>query len=116
MYFLDITKPNINSTLNTSQFVATLHGITIGIPMGAMAVYHLQHELCAADGLPFGYVLSSFRLGSWQMLFKPRFWKAALAKPNPARTYFFGAGIFVLTVIQALVAPSSAILVVPQLD
>ena len=50
------------------------------------------------------------------MLFKPRFWKAALAKPNTARTYFFGAGIFVLTVIQALVAPSSAILVVPQLD
>ena len=116
VYFQDITKPNINSILNTFQFVAALHGIIIGISMGAMAVYHLQYELCAAGGLPFGYVLSPFHLGSLQMLFKPRFWKAALAKTNTARTYFFGAGIFVLTVIQALTAPSSAVLVVPQLD
>ena len=116
VYFLNITKPNLKSILNTFQFVATLHDIIIGISMGAMAVYHLQYGLCAADGLPFGYVLSAFQLGSLQMLFKPRFWKAALAKTNTARTYFYGTGIFVLTVIQALIAPSSAIWVVPQLD
>lgn len=115
VYFLDITKPNINSILNTFQFVAALHGIIISISMGAMAVYHLQYELCA-DGLPFGYVLSPFQLGSLQMLFKLRFWKAALAGTNTTRAYFFGAGIFLLTIIQALVAPSSAILLVPQLD
>ena len=81
-----------------------------------MAVYHLQYELCAADGLPFGYVLNPFQLGSLQIIFKPRFLKTAFAKTNTTRTYIFGAGIFVLTVIKALMAPSSAILVVPQLD
>lgn len=113
---MDITKPNINSTLKTFQFVAALHDIIVSISMGAMAVYHLQYELCAADGLPFGYLLSPFQLGSLQVLFKPRFWKATLAKTNNARAYFFGTGIFVLTVIQALIVPSSAVLVVPQLD
>jgi hypothetical protein len=116
VYFLDITKSNINSILNTFQFVAAFHAIIIGISMGAMAVYHLQYELCAADGLPFGYVLSPFQLGSPQMFLKPGFWKAAFAKTNTARIYFFGAGIFVVTVIQALMNPSSAILIVPQLD
>lgn len=116
IYFQDITKPNINSILNAFQFVAALHGIIIAISMAAMAIYHLQYELCAAEGLPLGFVLSPFQLGSIQMLFQFRFWKAAFAKTNTVRTYTFGAGIFVLVVLQALLAPSSAILLVPQLE
>ena len=115
VYSLDITKPNINSILNTFQFVATFHSTIIGISTGAMAVYHLQYELWA-DGLPFGYVLSPFQLGSPEIFLKPGFWKAAFAKTNTARIYSFGAGIVVVTVIQLLMNPSSAILMVPQLD
>ena len=84
--------------------------------MSAIVVYHLQYELLVKDGLPAGFILSSFQLGSVQMLFKRYFWKAAFAKHNTPLQYLFGAGIFVLVVVQALITASSAILIVPQLE
>ncbi|KAI1622147.1 hypothetical protein EDD37DRAFT_507979 [Exophiala viscosa] len=116
VYFADITKPAINTDLNAFQFVAALHAIIVGTSLTAMAVWHLRYELCASEGLPIGFLDYPFQLSSISALFKPRFWHATFDISNNARRYMFAAGILVAMVLQALSGPSSAILIVPQLD
>ncbi|OQV06936.1 hypothetical protein CLAIMM_11437 [Cladophialophora immunda] len=116
VYFEDITKPNINTILNTFQFVAALYSVMIDISDGAIVVYYLKYELYRGTGLRAGLLLAPFQIGSLQMLFERHFWKAVFASRNTLRTYLFGAGISFLIVLQVLIAPSSAILIVPQLQ
>ncbi|EXJ71147.1 uncharacterized protein A1O5_06141 [Cladophialophora psammophila CBS 110553] len=58
VYFQDITKPDINTTVNTFQFVAALHNVMIGISDGAIAVYYLKYELYRGMGLSYARHIS----------------------------------------------------------
>lgn len=114
-YFKDTNTTNINSILSTFQFVAALHTGIVAASMTAMAVYHLQYELCMASGLPLGYIAFPFQLSSILGLLQPRYRRALLSNTNTTRKKLFGLGILVAVLLQALMNPSSAILIVPQL-
>ena len=116
VYFADLTRPNINSILNALQLVARLHELIVSASLVTMALYHLRYELCASEGLPLVYLTTPFQLSMPQMVFKREFWSALTAKDKNRREYWFCAGVLVATTLTALIGPSSAILILPQLD
>lgn len=115
VYFADLTHPGINSILNALQFVARLHELIVSASLVVMVLYHLRYELCASEGLPLVYLPAPFQLSMPQMIFKREFWSALTAKDENRRKYWFGAGVLVATILTALIGPSSAILILPQL-
>ncbi|KAI4217429.1 MAG: hypothetical protein LQ351_000024 [Letrouitia transgressa] len=115
VYFADITLPNVNSILNAFQFVARLHEVIVSASLLAILLYHLRYELCASAGLPLSYLAAPFQLSTLQPILEKSFWSALAAKDETRRTYWFGVSILVATILTALVGPSSAILLLPQL-
>ena len=116
VYFADLTRPNINSILNALMFVARFHEIIVSASLASMLLYHLRYELCASKGLPLFYLATPFQLSMPHMLFEPEFWSALTAKDKNRRKYWFCASVLVATALTALIGPSSAILILPQLD
>ncbi|KAL9109637.1 MAG: hypothetical protein Q9227_005674 [Pyrenula ochraceoflavens] len=114
-YFQDLTTPNINSILNAFQFVARFHELLVGASLTAVVTYYLRSFLVAEQGLPLGYVTSAFQLSSPQSLFSKEFW-AATTSYTSTRRYWFGGLVLLSVAIAALIGPSSAILIIPQLD
>ena len=80
-----------------------------------MVLYHLRYELCVSNGLPLVYLPTPFQLSIPHMVLKRDFWSVTTVKDQSRRLYWFGAGVLVATILTALVGPSSAILILPQL-
>lgn len=118
VYFSDITQPNINSKLNYFQFVARLHEYTVCASLTGIMTYHLQNFLCSKDGLPLGYVACSFQALQLQSLCSKEFWAASTCGNNntSARKYCFTGLLVLVMTVGALIGPSSAVLIVPQLE
>lgn len=115
-FFAEETRPNINAIISSFQFVATVHGYIIVMSLGALSAYHLQYEVRDKNGVSLGLWEYTHRLSSPEILFTGRFWGTLTSASNNRRTYVFGLGILVATVIAALANPTSAVLVVPQTD
>ncbi|KAL9611914.1 MAG: hypothetical protein Q9167_003467 [Letrouitia subvulpina] len=115
IYFADLTKPNINSILSAFQFVAKIHEAIVSASLLAIVFYHLRYELCASSGLPLSYLAAPFQLSTLQPILERSFWSALTVKNEIRRMYWFGISILIATILSALVGPSSAILLLPQL-
>lgn len=117
IYFMDITKPNVNSMLNAFQFVAALHGAIIAISLGSMASYHLlTNLLMTKDGATFGHIVATFQVRSGMGLISPTFWRSTFGKTPTTRTVVFSLFLFITSCLVLLIPPFSAVLIVPQLQ
>jgi hypothetical protein len=117
VYFLDFGHPNLNSILNALQFAAKGHDILLGASLAAIVLFYLQHELCAAQGVPLGYVSCALQLSRTNQLLSREFWGIIPDRTrSKSRTQWFGAVVLFGTVIAAILGPSSAILIIPDLD
>lgn len=114
VYFSDLTRPHINAILNAFQFIARLHDFIVAASLTGIVTYYLRSFICTEKGLPLGYVASAFQL-SPQQLMSQEFWSASFSHP-PKRKYWFGGLLILSTAIVGLTGPSSAILIIPQLD
>jgi hypothetical protein len=116
VYFADLTQPDLNMRLNAFQFVARFHEFLIAASMSSIVLYHLRYELVSGKGLPFGLVTSGFQVSSPQFLFQRSFWRAARSPACRTRTLFVATLLFLTATLTVLSGPSSAILVVPQIN
>lgn len=116
VYFRDLSRPHNNSILNAFQFVAKLHEFIVGASLTGIVLYNLRYFLCTDEGLSFGYVTSALQTGSPQLLFSQEFWAPLTTHTRVKRQYWF-VGLLVLAIaLVGLIGPSSAILIIPQLD
>ena len=115
-YFSDITRSNINSILNALQFVARIHEFLVGASLTGVVLYHMRGFLSTGDGLPLGYVASAFQITSPQILWSREYWAASVKHSRSKRIYWFGSLLTLAVSIVALIGPSSAILIIPELD
>lgn len=116
VFFKDNDTRAINSLLNTFQFIAALHTGIVVASLSYIALYHVRYELCLAKGIPLDYLTVPFQLSSLFLLFRPQFWKAFIQKTNTRRHVVLAVGLIVAMLLQALAAPASAVLIVPQLQ
>ncbi|KAJ9604544.1 hypothetical protein H2200_010657 [Cladophialophora chaetospira] len=116
IYFADLTRPALNMRLNAFQFVARFHEFLVAASLGSIVLHHLRYELVTAKGLPYGFIASGFQLSTPQFLFSRSFWRASFTRRYKRRTSVIAMLLFVAATLTALSGPSSAILVVPQVN
>ena len=121
IYFKPLTYPNLNSILNAFQFIAKAHEWAIGASLGLPVLHHIRYELCQGNGVPVAYITSAFQISSPVLPFSPSFWTATFGagygfSRRKVSRWGLGLIIWISTVLTAVVGPSSAILVIPQLD
>lgn len=113
VYFLDFGQPSLNSILNALQFAAKAHDMILVASLTTMILYVTRYQLCARKGLPLGYLSCALHLSNIDCLLSREFWFASLAH---RQFQWFGMLILVATVMTAILGPSSAILMIPDLD
>ncbi|PVH74327.1 hypothetical protein DL98DRAFT_594245 [Cadophora sp. DSE1049] len=113
-WFSDADTPNQNAQLNALQFAAKIHEIVILASLSTVAVSCVQHELCRREGLAIGGVLAAFQISNILSLFSPALWKTRATTGSASRRILFGLLITLLTLLGAIVGPSSAILMLPS--
>lgn len=103
------TRPNddINTYMNVLQFAAQFHGIMIVASLSAILLHVVHRGLVSEQGLPFGFLSSSFMLASVSYPFRREFWSLPLL-------YIL---LFLPMLFLALVSgPASAIIMLPRLE
>lgn len=115
-WFSSVGAPNQNAQFNALQFAAKVHEIVIIASLSVVAVSCVQHELCRRQGLALGGVLTAFQITNILTLFSPALWKRCFTQGYTAYRIQFGLFITIITVLSAIVGPSSAILMLPSVD
>lgn len=115
IYLSHLSRPNLNSILKALQFVANLHELVLGASLATTVLYLMRCELCVANGLPLGYIICAFQLYRVDQLLSKEFWTTSMSTKGK-RKHRFGAVVFVAILTGALLGPSSAILIIPDLD
>ncbi|KAH7374139.1 hypothetical protein BKA64DRAFT_259984 [Cadophora sp. MPI-SDFR-AT-0126] len=114
-WFSDVDTPNQNAQLNALQFAAKVHEIVIVASLSVVAVSCVQQELSRREGLAIDGVLASFQISNILSIFSPALWKANINTGFLPRRILFGLSITLLTLLGAIVGPSSAILMLPSI-
>ncbi|KAG4438239.1 hypothetical protein IFR05_006267 [Cadophora sp. M221] len=115
-WFSSVGAPNQNSQFNALQFAAKVHEIVIVASLSVVAVSCVQHELCRRQGLALGGVLTAFQITNILSLFSPALWRKCFTNGYTSYRIQFGLFITILTILSAIVGPSSAILMLPSVD
>ncbi|KAH7310308.1 hypothetical protein BKA65DRAFT_165449 [Rhexocercosporidium sp. MPI-PUGE-AT-0058] len=113
-WFSSVGTSDQNAQFNALQFAAKVHEIIIIASLSAVAVSFVQRELCRRQGLAFGGVLAAFQITNVLSLFRPSLWRTSLATGRTSYRIQFGLFITILTILSAIVGPSSAILMLPS--
>jgi hypothetical protein len=104
---LDIST---NSVRNLLQLAAKVYELLVIASLGALTIKVYKHQLVESR-LPLGLLTGAYRVGDVPYIFGRFFWRAV------GKTYgLLALLVFVNTILATLVGPSSAILLVPELD
>jgi hypothetical protein len=104
---LDISP---NSIRNLLQLAAKVYELLVIASLGALTIKVYKHQLVESR-LPLGLLTGAYRVGDVPYIFGRVFWRAV------GKTYgLLALLVFVNTILATLVGPSSAILLVPELD
>lgn len=118
MYWNDLGAPNQNVILDLLQYAAKIHEILIQFSLAAVVIQRIQLLLISSKGVPLGLVTAGYRLIQVGYLFSEEFWSSITTprRSNRAGWGFLGVLIGLATIIIALAGPSSAVVMIPQLD
>ncbi|KAK3690515.1 hypothetical protein B0T22DRAFT_481689 [Podospora appendiculata] len=115
LYFMEFTWNPSTGQLNALLFAAKVHESLIIASLFNILHYHIRRGLLSADGVPFGYLTSSFQLNSPFYLLSSSF-LAPLIKSRPASWSSAGLGILLVVtfVLAALAGASSGVAILPR--
>ncbi|TGO30169.1 hypothetical protein BPAE_0007g00460 [Botrytis paeoniae] len=107
-----------NNFLNALQFAAKIHEIWIIISITAITSHFVVFFLACGSGLPFGLLGAGFQTGNFGFFFRRAFWSAMPRVYHKRSLTIIAFAIFLIIsfVLAALVGPSSAIAMRPDLD
>lgn len=117
VYWKDLGNPSVNTWLSAFQFAAKFHEIILIISLSTIVVHRVRDELIEGHGVALGLLTSGYRISSVEYLLSPEYWGASMQKwfqkwdlslPLPLL-----AGT--ATLLAAVVGPSSAVILIPQL-
>ncbi|KAI4112608.1 MAG: hypothetical protein LQ345_006272 [Seirophora villosa] len=102
--------------LNYLQFAAKLHEMAMQSSLAVIVFAYMRHVVFNGDALPIGAMLSGLHLTQISYLWSMELWGVALSS-IPFRRKLSVMSIIVVTVLLAsTVGPSSAILMIPNLN
>ncbi|KAK4107693.1 hypothetical protein N656DRAFT_772387 [Canariomyces notabilis] len=101
----------VDGIRNGLQLVAKVHELLVVASLGALTLKMFKRRLVGSR-LPFGLLTGAYRVGDIPYAFSGPFWRAI----GSGAWWSLGLILFVNTMIATLVGPSSAILLVPELD
>ncbi|KAJ0280126.1 hypothetical protein COL940_006378 [Colletotrichum noveboracense] len=111
-------------TINVLQFVAKVHEILIVASVSAM-VMHACRRMLVGDGIPFGFLTGAYQVSSAEWLFSKNYiWAAKKRHRDTSSRHYISTRKHVAMGLTALcicvycntVGPSSAIVVIPELN
>jgi hypothetical protein len=107
---------NLSSKLNAMQFVATVHATLLTMSLGLIMTAHACYQMSVKQGIPYGLVTAAYQLSSPEVLFSRTFWSFKWSKPSlkSLRLTWLRTAAGGAIVTAALLGPSSAVLLVPQ--
>lgn len=115
IYYEPTGVSNQNARLNTLQFAAKLHEVSITLSLSAIVLTYIQFELLQGSGIPLGSLLSAFQVNNLSSLWSPGLWATTFARGLNLRRFLLVAIVILAVTLGAIVGPASAILMVPSL-
>jgi hypothetical protein len=105
-------KPDVtaNSIRNMLQLVAKIYELLVIASLGALTIKVFKRQL-VESALPLGLLTGAYRVGDVPYIFSGFFWRGITPY-----SFFLALLLFINTMLATLVGPSSAILLVPELD
>lgn len=119
VYFADVTSANVNIFLNLFQLAAKAHEILITASMTAVVLYFIRLGLLGQQGISYGFLTPGFQLTNPDLLISSAFWRGfrdGSKRNGRTKTIALGALVILATLLVLLSGPSSAILMLPQLN
>jgi hypothetical protein len=105
---------DIQQSQDVLQFVAKLHGNIIVASLSAI-VLHIVRRMLVGDGVSWGLMAGAYQVGAASWFFSWDF-LGPLLTPGKRRNWLFGLGLGFAFVYSAIVAPASAIVILPKLS
>ncbi|KAL8933569.1 MAG: hypothetical protein Q9216_006304, partial [Gyalolechia sp. 2 TL-2023] len=106
---------NING-LSYLQFAAKLHEMAMQSSLAVLVFAYLRHVLFSGDALPIGAMLSGLQLTQPSYLWSMELWGISFSNIPFRRKISVMTTIIVAVLLASTVGPSSAILMIPNLD
>lgn len=108
--------PHLSSKLNAMQFVAAVHAIILTMSLSSIATWIACYGMCFGRDMPFGLLTTLYQLSSPEQIFSRAVWsrKPSKSRIDP-RQCGMRIGIIIAILLTALLGPSSAVLLVPQI-
>ena len=119
VYWQDLGLPHQNAILDALQFAAKAHEISMAMSLSAIVLHRIRYDLIIGQGLPFGFLTSAYLLTDLTYLTSKEFWGGVTARQILGRPWkLLSLGLLIATscLLTAVVGPSSAIAMIPQLD
>ncbi|KAL8668667.1 MAG: hypothetical protein Q9168_006712 [Polycauliona sp. 1 TL-2023] len=102
--------------LNYLQFAAKLHEMAMQSSLAVMVFCYVRHVLFSGGALPIGALLSGLQLTQISYLWSMELWGIASSNIPLRRRISVMAMIVIAVLLASTVGPSSAILLIPNLD
>lgn len=117
-YFADVDGPfestkslfSTNNKLHAMQFAAKLHDITMIGSLSNIAFHLWTSHLLSTSGVPLGLLTAPFKLG------KPQYLISSELREGFRKSILLAILLFLASILVFLLAPVSAIMLVPTLD
>lgn len=102
--------------LSYLQFAAKLHEMSMQSSLAVIVFSYVRHVLFSGDALPIGALLSGLQLTQVSYLWSMELWGIASSKIPQRRKLAVMTLIIVAVLLASTVGPSSAILLIPNLN
>ena len=118
-YWQDLGRPHQTTRLQAWQYAAKAHELLMASSITAIAVHRIQYDLCVSKGVPLGFVSAGYQLSDPLFVFSKEWLGGVTSFTHPkGLTKAMPLGILLLLGfgLTVIVGPSSAVVMIPQLD
>lgn len=106
---------SLSAKLNAMQFAAAVHAAILTLSLSFIMAALVCYEMCVKQGVPSGMIAAAHQLSSPEILFSRDFWtKQSSYKKANIRQIWLRVALCAAIIMTALLGPSSAVLLVPQ--
>lgn len=118
-YWQDLGRPHQTTKLQAWQYAAKAHELLMASSITAIAVHRIQYDLCVSKGVPLGFVSAGYQLTDPLFVFSKEWLGGVTSFTHPrglARAMPLGILLLMGFTLTIIVGPSSAVVMIPQLD
>ena len=118
-YWQDLGRLHQTTRLQAWQYAAKAHELLMASSITAIAVHRIQYDLCVSKGVPLGFVSAGYQLSDPLFVFSKEWLGGVTSLTHPkGLTKAMPLGILLLLgfALTVIVGPSSAVVMIPQLD